>query len=40
MYVKWVHLFLENWMIIELVGRNVHLSVVGVCLTGEWYCVV
>lgn len=40
MYVKWVHLFLEKWMILELVGRNGHLAVVGVCLTGELYCVV
>lgn len=40
MYLMCVHLFLEKLMIVELVGRNGNLSVVGVCLTGELYCVV
>ena len=40
MYLRWVHLFLDNLMIFELVGRNGNLSVVGVCLTRELYCVV
>jgi hypothetical protein len=41
LYLRWVHSSLEKLMIVELVGRNGNLSVVGgVCLAGELYCVV